>query len=62
MPENMTDTSMELFKIEEDFDWFISGQPITPFYISNKDMITLGHDCLKELRAKRLLPPASPQK
>ena len=55
MPENMTDTSMELFKIEEDFDWFMSGQTITPFYISNKDMITLGHDCLKELRAKRLL-------
>lgn len=55
LPENMVDTAMDLFKIENEFDWFISGYGITPFYISNKDMITLGHDCLKELRIKRLL-------
>lgn len=55
MPDTVVDTSMELFKIEDDFDWFISGYVLTPFQISNKDMILLGHDCLKELRAKRLL-------
>jgi len=55
LTEDLIDTSMDIFKIEDEFDWFLSEDEITKFDISNKDLITIGYDCLAELRAKKLL-------
>ena len=55
LPDHVYDYLMELFKIEDDIDWFFGRPLLTPFDISQKDMVTLGHDCLKELHDDKLL-------
>lgn len=55
LPEKVFDYLMELYKTEPDFDYFLSRPSLTRFNISNKDLITLGHDCLKELHDKKLV-------
>lgn len=55
LPEHVYDYLMELFKIEDDIDWFFGRPLLTPFDIKQKELVTLGHDCLKELHNDNLL-------
>lgn len=54
LPDNVLDTLMELFRIEPDFEWFFKRPIITPLDITHKELIELGHDCVKELHDDKL--------
>ena len=55
LPDNVYDYLMELFKIEDDYDWFFTRPILTPLSIKQKELVDLGHDCLEELHDDRLI-------